>query len=567
VLTELRVSQLGVIEDVRVLLDRGMTALTGETGAGKTLLVDAIQLLLGGPSESMMVRAGATEAAVEGRFVSWAGDRSEPAVDGIDEEVVLARIVPASGRSRAYLDGRMVAAAQLADAGLTLIDLHGQHAQQTLLAPSAQRAALDRAGGISTDEVSRARRRIHQIEAAQEALGGDARTRARELDLLQYQLTELEAAGLEDPDEDDFLQEEEERLADASGLRDAATTSWQALTGDDGIVDGIGSVVAAIGGRKTLAELEVRLRALAAELADVAADARTVAEAAEDDPARLAAVGSRRKLLTEIRRKYGETLATAMDYRDDARRRLAELMSHESRAAQLEAERRQAEADLRAATEALWSARRAAAPEFGRAVEAKLRELAMPKARFEVEIGPDAGSEAVTWKLGANPGQPLLPLTKVASGGELARTMLATRLVIGGAAGALGDNRDSADLRGPPSLIFDEVDAGIGGEAAVAVGRALAALARHHQVLVVTHLPQVAAFADHQLVVQKDTVGDRTVATVNEVRGPDRVIELSRMLSGSPDSETARRHAEELLSRASAPANRSGKHRPGKRAP
>jgi DNA repair protein RecN (Recombination protein N) len=558
VLTELQVSQLGVIEDVRVVLDRGMTALTGETGAGKTLLVDAIQLLLGGPSESMMVRAGAREAVVEGRFASAAGDRSGR---DVDEEVILARIVPASGRSRAYLDGRMVAAAQLADQGITLIDLHGQHAQQTLLAPSAQRAALDQAGSISTEEVTRARRRIRQIEAAQEALGGDARTRARELDLLQYQLTELDAAGLEDPDEDDLLVEEEERLADASGLRDAAATAWQALTGDDGIVDEIGSVVSAIGARKPLAEMEGRLRALAAELADVAADARAVAESAEDDPARLAAVGTRRKLLTEIRRKYGETLATAIDYREDARRRLAELMSHENRAAQLEAERRQAEAELQTATERLWSARRASAPEFAQAVESKLRELAMPKARFEVEIGPDAGSEAVTWKLGANPGQPLLPLTKVASGGELARTMLATRLVIGGFADGGADGRD------PPTLIFDEVDAGVGGEAAVAVGRALAALARHHQVLVVTHLPQVAAFADHQLVVQKQTVGDQTVATVNEVRGPDRVVELSRMLSGSPDSETARRHAEELLSRASTAGNRSGKHRPGRRAP
>jgi DNA repair protein RecN (Recombination protein N) len=558
VLTELRVSQLGVIEDVRVVLDRGLTALTGETGAGKTLLVDAIQLLLGGPSEPMMVRAGGGEAVVEGRFSSLAGDRSGSAAD---EEVILARIVPETGRSRAYLDGRMVAAAQLAEQGLTLIDLHGQHAQQSLLAPSAQRSMLDRAGGISTDEVTRAGVRVRHLVAEQEALGGDARGRARELDLLRYQLSELDAAALADPDEDDLLLEEEERLADASGLRGAATTAWQALTGDDGVLDQVGSVVSALGGRKPLAELEGRLRALAAELADVAADARSVAESAEDDPARLAAVGARRQLLSELRRKYGETVAAVMDYREDARRRLDELISHDSRAAQLDVERRQAEAELQDATERLWLARRAVAPELARAVEVKLRELAMPRARFEVEIGPDAGTEAVTWKLGANPGQPLLPLSKVASGGELARTMLATRLVIGGAGGEDAEGRDR------PTLIFDEVDAGVGGEAAVAVGRALAALAQHHQVLVVTHLPQVAAFADQQLVVRKETAGDRTVATVTEVRGPDRVIELSRMLSGSPDSETARRHAEELLSRASAPARRGGKHRPGRRAP
>ena len=445
-LTELRVSQLGVIEDVSILLDGGMTALTGETGAGKTLLVDAVQLLLGGPSESMMVRAGAKEAVIEGRFTSPAGDGSEPAAEG---ETILARIVPASGRSRAYLDGRMVAAAQLGEHGQSLIDLHGQHAQQTLLAPAAQRAALDRAAGISTDEVARARRRIRQIAAAQDELGGDARTRARELDLLRYQLAELDAAELEDPDEDDFLQDEEERLADASGLRDAASTAWQALTADDGIVDQLGRVVAAVGGRKPLSELEGRVRALAAELADVAADARTVAESAEDDPARLAAVGARRQLLTEIRRKYGETLAAAMDYREDARRRVDELVSHDSRAAQLDSERQEAEAELQDATERLWQARRSAAPGLARAVEAKLHELAMPKARFEVEIGADAGSDTVTWTLGANPGQPLLPLTKVASGGELARTMLATRLVIGAAGDAGTDHRDPrhADLR------------------------------------------------------------------------------------------------------------------------
>jgi DNA repair protein RecN (Recombination protein N) len=558
VLTELRVSQLGVIEDVRVLLEGGMTALTGETGAGKTLLVDAIQLLLGGPSESMMVRAGAKEAIVEGRFAPAAGDGSDGVAEG---ETILARVVPASGRSRAYLDGRMVAAAQLADQGQTMVDLHGQHAQQTLLAPGAQRAALDRAGAISNTEVARGRHRVREIAAAQEALGGDARARARELDLLRYQLTELDAAGLEDPDEDDLLQEEEERLADASGLREAAATAWQALTGDDGIADQLGAVVSAVGGRKPLSELEGRVRALAAELADVAADARIVAESAEDDPARLAAVGARRQLLTEVRRKYGETLAAAMDYREHTRRRVDELVSHDSRAAQLESEREKAEAELKEAEERLWLARRSAAARLAGAVEAKLRELAMPKARFEVEIGDQPGSELVTWKLGANPGQPLLPLTKVASGGELARTMLATRLVIGAAGDAPADQRD------PPTLIFDEVDAGVGGEAAVAVGRALAALAEHHQVLVVTHLPQVAAFADHQLVVRKETTGNRTVADVAEVRGRDRVVELSRMLSGSPDSETARRHAEELLSRASAPGQHHRKHRPGRRAP
>jgi DNA repair protein RecN (Recombination protein N) len=459
--------------------------------------------------------------------------------------VILTRIVPATGRSRAYADGRMVSAAELAERGRVLVDLHGQHAQQSLLAPVAQRAALDSAAGIKTDEVVRARRSLREIAAAQEALGGDARTRARELDLLRYQLREMEAAGLEDPEEDEALQAEEERLADASGIRGAAYLAWQGLSGEDGVVDRLGSVVETLAGRKPLIGLEDRLRALEAELIDAAAEARTVAEATEDDPARLAAVGARRQILTDLRRKYGETLPVVMDFRDELRGRVDELVSHDSRAAVLELDRERAAKDLDDAETGLWSARRAAAPEFGLAVEARLRELAMPKARFVVDIGPEVGSEAVIWKLGANPGEPVLPLTKVASGGELARTMLATRLVIGGSRSGATDGGD------PETLIFDEVDAGIGGEAAVAVGRALAALSDGHQVLVVTHLPQVAAFADHQLVVRKDAIGERTVADVAEVLGPERVIELSRMLSGSPGSETARRHAEELLARAS----------------
>ena len=528
-LAELRVTNLGVIEDARVVLGPGLTALTGETGAGKTLLVDAIVLLLGGPADAQLVRPGATEAVVEGRFVLGDG-----------EETILTRVVPASGRSRAYLDGRMVAAAQLADVGARLVDVHGQNTHQSLLSPAAQRAALDRAGGLSDEEVVEGRRRVREIRAAQEALGGDARTRARELDLLRYQLRELEAAGLSDPDEDDALVEEEERLADASGLRAVARLAWDGLAGDDGIIDRLGTVVGALAGRPAVGGLQERLRALEAELSDVASEARAFAEGIEDDPARLAAVGARRQTLTDLRRKYGETLALVMAFREEVRARVEEIESHDSRAAALDRDAKEAAAGLAAAEERLWAARRDAAPRLGSMVEANLQELAMPRARFEVDVEDRPGSDSVTWLLGANPGEPVLPLTKVASGGELARTMLAARL----AAGPAGTDLD------PATLIFDEVDAGIGGEAAAAVGRSLAALAPAHQVLVVTHLPQVAAFADHQLVVTKQEVGGRTVAGVLGVDGSERVIELSRMLSGRPDSETARRHAEELLAQA-----------------
>ena len=397
-LLELRVCQLGVIEDVSVVLEPGMSALTGETGAGKTLVVDAIELLLGGPAEAMLVRPGAAEAVVEGRF------SREPA-----EEVILTRVVPAAGRSRAYIDGRMVAAAQLAELGRDLLDIHGQHAHQSLLSVTAQRATLDRSAGITTDEVAAARRRLRQVKDALDALGGDPRARARELDLLRYQLSELETARLEDPEEDERLREEEDLLADASGLRAAATGTWQDLTGDGGLVDRVGDVVAGLAGRAPLSDLHDRLRALELELSDVAAAARTIAEAVEDDPGRLEEVGARRQVLKDLRRKFGDTLADVITYREEVRHQVAELAAHGERAAALDAEHRTVEQALADAEERLWSARRAAAPILSEKVQDRLRELAMPKARFEVEVGDEAGSEDVVWKWAPTPANPSCP--------------------------------------------------------------------------------------------------------------------------------------------------------------
>ncbi len=521
---------MGVIDDVTVVLGPGMTALTGETGAGKTLLVDAIALLIGGPADPLLVRPGASEAIVEARFG-----------DGDDQEVVVSRVIPTAGRSRSYVDGRMVSAAALAETGRSLVDLHGQHAHQSLLSASTQRAALDASAAISTTEVVEGRHLVRDINTALAALGGDQRARIRELDMLRFQLDEVDSARIDDPEEDRLLRAEEELLGDATGLRMAASQAFAALTEDDGALDRLGVASAALGGRDALAGLRSRLVSLQEELSDVASECRAFAESVEDDPERLIEVGARRKLLSDLRRKYGDTLAEVISFRETTRTRVAELESFEERAAELEGRLRQAEAGLSRATEQLWTARRAAAPKLAAAVEEHLARLSMAKARFDVHVGDTPGSEEVTWMLSANPGEPLLPLNKVASGGELARTMLASRLAVGPTASGPGE--------GPQTLVFDEVDAGIGGEAAVAVGEALAALGRTHQVLVVTHLPQVAACADHHLVVTKASSEDRTVASVRMVDGGDRVVELARMLSGSPDSLTARSHAEELLTR------------------
>jgi DNA repair protein RecN (Recombination protein N) len=513
-----------------------MTALTGETGAGKTLLVEALELLVGGRADPLLVRPGADEAVVEGRFE----------LDG--EEVVLARSIPVTGRSRGWLDTRMVPASVLADTGAALVDLHGQHAHQSLLSQAAQRAALDTFGGVDHAPVDDGRTRLASIDESLAGLGGDGRSRARELDLLAFQLEELDGAGLGDPAEDDMLAREEEALADATAHREAAATALAALRGDGtgtgtqpgatggvNAVEALGAAVGAVAGRAPLAEVETRLRSLEAELADTATELRQAHEHLEDDPARLAVVRDRRQLLTGLRRKYGDTLADVIAFAEAARARRAELESHEERVAGLEAERQRAMAALAEAEAALGASRRTAAPRLARAVQANLRDLAMPRAHMQVAVGSTDPGDDVTFMLGANPGEPALPLAKVASGGELSRAMLATRLVLSEA---------------PPTLVFDEVDAGVGGEAALAVGRALAVLGSHHQVLVVTHLPQVAAFADHQVAVRKRERGGRTVAEVVPLDDSARVVELSRMLSGRPESATGRDHAEELLTAA-----------------
>ena len=522
-LLELHARDLGVIDDLVLVLEPGMTALTGETGAGKTLVVEAIELLVGARADPVLVRPGTDEARVEGRFV-----------DG--QETVLARAVPRTGRSRAYVDGHLATVAELAEHGRRLVDLHGQHAHQSLLVPRVQREALDRFGAVDLGPLARARARRADADVALAALGGDSRARAREIDLLRFQVGELDGAGLDDADEDERLEELEDLLAGAESHRDAGAAAYDALVAEGGAGDAVGRAVAACAAHRPLAEVERRLRAVAAEVAEAATDLRATVEAIPVDPERLDEVRARRRLLGELRRKYGERLSDVLAYASEARSRLSELEGHGQRVTALEAERAQADAAVRQAAAAVGRARRSAAPSLAEAVERNLRSLAMPRARFEVAVGEDDPGDEVTFLLGANPGEVALPLAKVASGGELARTCLAARLVL---------------TEAPPTLVFDEVDAGVGGEAALAVGRALAELAATHQVLVVTHLPQVAAFADHQVAVTKEERAGRTVARARTLDGRERVVELSRMLSGQPTSTTAHGHAEELLATAS----------------
>ena len=537
-LVELRIENLGVIESASIVFGDGLTVLTGETGAGKTMIVEAINLLVGQRADASMVRAGADELRVEGRFV--AADSSER---------ILCRVVPRDGRSRAYVDGRLATVASLAEHGFELVDLHGQHEHQSLLGATAQRDALDAFAGTDLGPLRAARASLTEIDAALATMGGDERARAREIELLRFQVEEIRAAAIDDPDEDATLERQIDLLQDAQAHRAALAAAMASLVDDDGALDRLGSSAAVLGRSEAMRAHVERIRQLQALVADAADDMRRMLDDAEEDPQRLAALVERRQMLFDLRRKYGETVAAVVAFADEAAQRLAELESWEERAADLDRRRGAALDELHAQGAVVRRQREAAAPKLAKAVEGHLARLALGGTRVRVTVGGDAegdvAGDAVTFLLAANPGSELAPLAKVASGGELARAMLALRLVL---------------MQAPGTLVFDEVDAGIGGDAAVAVADALAALGERHQVLVVTHLAQVAAAANGQVAVEKQVRKGITYASARVLDDDERAEEIARMLSGSVAVESAVEHARNMLKsrRKTRSARRSG---------
>jgi len=433
----------------------------------------------------------------------------------------------------------------MAGLGASLVEVHGQHQAQRLLATATQTAFLDRFVGDTHLVALAAYRdvfdRLRDARITAERLREAARDRDRELDLLAYQVREIEAIAPV-PGETELLEAEEARLSHGERLIEEAGSAEDVLTGDEGAVDGLGAAANAVESAATLdpavSGLAERARGLAAEASELARDLRDYREGLAADPARLQEVRERVQALKALRRKYGETDADVVGFLDEAGRRLATLTTADDRLAELAAEidGLAAEAGERAAR--VTRGRADAGPALAAAIGAELEELGMPGAALEVvletlpEPGP-SGAERVELRLSAGPGQSALPLAKAASGGELSRTMLACRSVL-------------ADLDEVPTLVFDEVDAGIGGRAGLAVGRRLARLARDRQVLVVTHLPQIACFADRHVRIRKD----EGTATIEVLDDHERVLELSRMLAGLDGSEAAEGHAEELLTEA-----------------
>ncbi|MGW2818117.1 DNA repair protein RecN [Streptomyces sp. NPDC001415] len=570
----MRIRSLGVIDDAVVELSPGFTAVTGETGAGKTMVVTSLGLLLGGRADPALVRIGAKAAVVEGRIALRPGTsavlRAEEAGAELDEGALLvSRTVSAEGRSRAFLGGRSVPVGVLAELADELVAVHGQTDQQGLLRPARQREALDRYAGDAVAgplaKYAGAYKRLRAVAVELEELVTRARERAQEADLLRFGLGEI-AAVEPLPGEDAELAAEAERLGHAEALASAAALAHAALAGNPEDPEGVDATTLVAGAHRALeavrshdpalAALAERIGEVGILLGDVAGELAGYADDLDADPLRLAAVEERRASLTALTRKYGEDITAVLAWAEDGAARLTELDGDDDRIEELTAERDGLRGELSILAQELTDARTEAAARFAEAVTAELASLAMPHARVSFAVGQSedpegvevggrtvaygpTGADEVELLLAPHPGAPPRPIAKGASGGELSRVMLAVEVVFAGT--------DPV-----PTYLFDEVDAGVGGKAAVEIGRRLAKLAKSAQVVVVTHLPQVAAFADRQLLVEKTNDGMVTRSGVTVLEGEDRVRELSRMLAGQEDSETARAHAEELLATARA---------------
>ncbi|MGH2774663.1 MAG: DNA repair protein RecN [Actinomycetota bacterium] len=572
-LRELVVEGLGVIERAELELHSGCSTLTGETGAGKTLMVAALGLLLGGRSDRALVRQGAAEGLVEGRFVVPAGHSAldllvahgiiEADLAESEAEVVLTRSITADGKGgRARINGRLVTIAALGSVGAQLVEIAGQHEAQGVGAPARQRALLDAFAGASAlaAELASTVRASNRVRGELEALLSNERERERELDLLRYETSEIEKAELQGG-EFQRLTKDADRLEHAESIATALGRAIDALNGERGAAETIDSahrdVSAAAKRDPALEELAGRLEATSLEIADIAGDLTRSVVA--PDPQALEETRARLDVIARLMRKYGEDRdsndaapqgpeAGVLGYLARARNRVDELENAESSLGELRSRHEALVTRTRHLARELGVVRREAGPRLERHMEEMLDDLALAGARFEVGLTErelfEGGSESVEFRVAANPGEAARPVAKVASGGELSRIALALHLLTSREAGTEGSAR---------TMIFDEVDAGVGGLAAQSVGRALADLARASgaQVLLVTHLPQVAAFADSHYRVLKEAVDERATALVEQVQGAERVDELSRMLAGMPESQRAREHAKELLETAS----------------
>ena len=554
-LRELTIRNVAVIDELTVTFVPGLNVLTGETGAGKSILIDALQLVLGARGSDTLLRSGAEEATVEAAFEAGRGSRALDILEaegiGVEpgEFLVLRRQLFRDGRTKAYANGRLTSATTLRALAECLVDIHGQHPGQPLLEPGRHRELLDAYAGTSED--ARAyRERFAQWQALRrerEALLLAERERAQRQDLLEFQRREIEAARLTSGEEE-ALAAEQAILNNHERLFSAVEQAYLSLEeSDEAILERLAAIAARV---REAAAIDRRLREVlealetgGVHLGEAARGLRDYRGRIEFDPQRLDAIETRLHEIGTLKRKYGGSVSEVLDHLERVRRDLANLERSEARLAEVDTALAETQRDLVGRAERLSVARRRAAPKLQEAILTEIRELGMARAAFEVRVTPAPPGEAglgphgkdeAEFLISPNPGEELKPLHKIGSGGELSRTMLAIRVILA-----------AADQT--PTLVFDEVDAGIGGGTAEIVGRKLVAVSRQHQVLCVTHLPQIACFADHHVTVAKRTVRDRTQTTVQLLEGAERAQELARMLGGPSRSTTPLQHATELL--------------------
>ncbi|HKF41745.1 MAG TPA: DNA repair protein RecN [Thermoanaerobaculia bacterium] len=549
-LRRLSVKNLAIVEDLEMDLEAGLTVITGETGAGKSILVDALSLLAGGRGSVDLVRDGAPRLTVSGEFDADGPIRRILSEAGLPDSatLLLRRELSPDGKGRVFIEDEPASVRTLAKIGDRLVAIHGQSSERDLADPETPLELLDAFASAEAESVATsaaaeawaaARRALEDLEASR-------RDRGARLEMLDYQIREIREAAPDEKEEGELLVERD-RLLHADRIRSAAETALLALSEDEGsAADRLGEAAKAFAQLAAIDPAEQarveEVEELKRRVADLAASARDTAGSVEGDPERLTGIESRLEKLARIKRKYGGTLADVLALAAKLARERDELSDIEDALDRRQKEEQGARLAYRKAAGALAARRGAAAPRFSSAVEKELHALAMDKARFQVEIQPHSeeaprasGSETASFLFAPNPGEAAKPVEKIASGGELSRLHLAIQSV---AAARRGARR---------TLVFDEVDSGIGGRAAEVVGRKLKALAARSQVLCVTHVPQIAALADRHYLAEKHEAKGRTIAAVRRVEGKDRVAEIARMLAGEKVPETAVRHARTLL--------------------
>jgi DNA repair protein RecN (Recombination protein N) len=555
-LLELRAENYAVIDHAIAAFGPGLNLLTGETGAGKSILVDALALLMGGKASSDVVRHGADKAVVSCVFESTTGAETTLEANGIDaegNEIILRREILENGKARVYVNNQPATVAVLRQLAPELALVHAQSETLGAFDQSQRRQLLDRFAGLSSDAVTAAYERWREIQARLDELERDEQDRLRMVDLWSFQHREIDGAKPE-PGEDEALETERRVLANAEKLYAASMSAYELL------YDGSGSAEATL--RAALKQIEELARydtkfseaqqQLASTLAvveDVSATVRDYAEGIQSSPDRLAEIEDRLAALGRLKRKYGSTLAEVIAYGEDAAQKLSEIENRDEIIKTLRADLARAAQSYREATQTLHNERTAAAKKLEKLAEAQINDLAM-KARFAIAVVSDEdpahwtthGWDTVECRIATNAGEPLKPLDEIASGGEMSRVLLALKVTVED-----GAAKGKKKLQVPRTLVFDEIDIGIGGRAAEAVGQKLKALSRAQQVLCVTHLPQIASFADQHFLIDKQEKQGRTRTSVRLLTDAERTEEIARMLSGAKLTETSIKHAEQML--------------------